>query len=140
MTEPDSPPPVSNPLVRVVLLVSGSLFAVLALAGAFLPVLPTNPFLLVAAACFARSSRTFHQRLLANRAFGPYLTQWQRDHTVPREAKLKAYGLVVVSFSISIALVDPTWLRVLLAVLGVGLFTFLAWLPTTPREPVSEET
>ena len=41
--------------------------------------------------------------------FGPYLSQWQRDRTIPREAKRKAYGLVVVSFALSIALVHATW-------------------------------
>lgn len=102
--------------------------------GAFLPVLPSTPFLLLAAACFAKSSPTFHRRLLANRVFGPYLQQWQHDHTVPREAKRKAYGLVVATFAVSIGLCDSTWLRGTLVVLGVGLILFLAWLPTTPIE------
>ena len=119
--------------MRSFLLVVGSLLTALAAVGAFLPVLPTTPFLLLAAACFARSSPAFHRRLLANRVFGPHIAQWQHDHTVPPDAKLKAYGLVVVSFAISIALVEATWLRGVLAGLGIGLLVFLVWLPTTAR-------
>ena len=126
---PDSP--VKNGLVRSCLLALGLSFTGLATLGAFLPVLPTTPFLLLAGACFARSSPAFHKRLLANRVFGPYVAQWQHDHTVPRDAKRKAYGLVVLTFAVSIALVTATWLRLTLAGLGIGLIAFLAWLPTT---------
>ncbi len=129
--------PVKTGLARSCLLVLGLLFTALATVGAFLPVLPTTPFLLLAAACFVRSSPAFHQRLLANRVFGQYIARWQHDRTVPREAKLKAYGMVVVTFAVSIAVVDATWRRGMLAGLGIGLIVFLAWLPTTARD---EET
>lgn len=127
------PPKTRHGSARWLFLVSGLLCTVLATIGAFLPLLPTTPFLLLAAASFARSSPTFHRRLLASRVFGPYLTQWQHDRTIPRAAKRKAYGLVVVTFAVSIALLDATWLRVALALLGVGLITFLARLPTAPE-------
>ena len=121
-------------IARWCLLLLGLLFTGLGAVGAFLPVLPTTPFLLLAAACFVRSSPALHQRLLANRVFGPYLSQWQRDRTVPREAKRKACGLVIVTFGLSIALVDVTWLRGMLGALGIALIIFLAWLPTTPTD------
>ena len=134
MSDQDPEPTVRNPLVRGLLLCLGLFFSTLALVGAFLPVLPTTPFLLVAAACFARSSPAFHKRLLANRAFGPYIAQWQREHTVPREAKLKAYGLLAVSFSTSVYLLEETWVRVVLIAVGCCLFVFLARLPTAASE------
>ena len=121
-------------LARWCLLVLGLLFTALGAAGAFLPVLPTTPFLLLASACFVRSSPAFHRRLLANRLFGPYIAQWQHDRTVPREAKRKAYGLVVVTFALSIGLVGATWLRGMLAGVGITLIGFLVWLPTTARD------
>ena len=127
-------------LARWCLLVGGVLSTALGMLGAFFPVLPTTPFLLLAAACFVRSSPALHQRLLANRVFGPYLSEWQQSRTVPPEAKRKACGLVVVSFAISIALVDATWLRGALAGLGVVLILFLARLPTGPREDRADET
>jgi hypothetical protein len=133
----DLPGPIKTGLARSFLLVLGVLFTTLATVGAFLPILPATPFLLLAAACFARSSPAFHRRLLANRMFGRYIAQWQHDRTVPREAKRKAYGMVVVTFAVSIAVVDATWLRGMLAGLGIGLIVFLAWLPATARD---EET
>jgi uncharacterized membrane protein YbaN (DUF454 family) len=110
------------------------LLTALATLGAFLPVLPTTPFLLLAAACFVRTSPALHQRLLENRIFGPYIAQWQHDHTIPRAAKRKAYGLAAMTFTLSILAVDSTRLRILLACIGLALMAFLAWLPTTPLE------
>jgi hypothetical protein len=133
MHDDRTPPPSRNAIARGALLGLGFAFTGLAAAGAFLPVLPTTPFLLVAAACFARSSPAFHRWLLARPVFGAYLAQWQRDRTVPREAKRKAYGLVVATFALSIWLVEATWLRAVLAALGTCLIAFLAWLPTTQR-------
>jgi len=138
MSEEPQQVPQENGFKRACLLVAGSLFTALALVGALLPVLPTTPFLIVAAACFARSSPAFHRRLHSNRAFGPYLVQWERDHTIPREAKLKAYGLVTLSFTLSILLIDAMWLRAMLVVVGTTLIVFLAWLPVTPEEQDGE--
>lgn len=125
--------------VRWGLFVIGLASTVLALVGALLPVLPTTPFLILAAACFVRSSPGFHQRLLANRMFGPYLRQWQHDHTVPRDAKRKAYGLVILSFTISIVLTQAFWLRLTLAGIGLALLILLRCLPTTPRSRPADE-
>ena len=124
---------VKTGLARWCLLLLGLLFTALGAVGAFLPVLPTTPFMLLAAACFVRSSPALHQRLLANRVFGPLISQWQRDRTVQRQAKRKAYGFVIVTFALSIALVDATWLRATLGAIGIALIMIIAWLPTTPK-------
>jgi uncharacterized membrane protein YbaN (DUF454 family) len=134
MTDADPESPPTRGLPRLLLLVAGVLCTVLAAAGAFLPVLPTTPFLILAAACFVRSSPTLYRWLLASRVFGPYIAQWQHDHTVPRAAKRKAYGLVLVTFALSIALVQLTWLRWTLGGIGVALIALLACLPTTAEE------
>ena len=119
---------------RWFLLGLGLLFTAIGMVGALLPVLPTTPFLMLAAASFMRSSPTFHRRLLANRVFGPSLAQWQRDRTLPRHAKRQAYAAVALTFSLSIAVVDAMWLRAMLAALGIGLVVLLLWLPTTPAD------
>lgn len=134
---PDGPPAPSKmtrgPL-RWLLLSLGTVLTALAAVGAFLPVLPTTPFLILAAACFVRSSPTFHARLLENRVFGPYLKQWEKDHTIPMEAKRKAYGLILVTFGVSIFVVGATALRIMLVVIALALCALLAWLPTTESE------
>jgi uncharacterized protein len=117
--------------MRWLLAVFGSLFTVLAVLGAFLPVLPTTPFLLVAGACFARSSPRFHNKLKRMPIFGAYLDQWDRDHSIPVSAKRKAYALIVIAFSFSIWAVETTAMRVVLAAVGVTLLVLLTKLPTT---------
>lgn len=132
-TAPDQPPRLSGPS-RWVLKVLGVLLLSLATVGAFLPILPTTPFLLLAVACFARSSPTLLRVVMENRIFGPYITQWQRDRSIPRSAKRKAYGLVVLSFGLSISLLDRTDLRMALLVVGLLLLAFLARLPVSEKE------
>jgi uncharacterized membrane protein YbaN (DUF454 family) len=119
--------------LRWLLVSAGVLCTVLAVVGALLPLIPTTPFLLLAGACFARSSPRLQRKLLENRLFGAYLREWQRDRTIPNQAKVKAYVLVVATFGVSIALVEETWQRGLLAGLGLALLVFLARLPTSRR-------
>ncbi len=126
---PDSPP-AGRRLRRGLLQAAGLFFSGLAIAGVVLPLVPTTPFLLLAGACFARSSPRLHHWLLSNPVFGSYLEQWQRDRTVSRVAKRKAYLVVVLSFGVSIALVHTAWIRLLLLALGACLLAFLIRLPS----------
>ena len=131
----DSPKAAAQTGFRRWLLLSAGIFlTALGTLGAFLPILPTTPFVILAAACFAKSSPAFHRRLLANRFFGSYLAQWQSDHSVPLAAKRKAYGLVVLTFSVSIYLLDGNLWRWLLAILGLLILGLLASLRTTEQE------
>ncbi len=119
-----------SPIKRVVLLTVGWLSIALAIVGIPLPVLPTTPFLILAAACFVRTSPRLHERLLSDKRFGPLLAQWQARRSIPRYAKRRAYLLIVVTFSLSIAMVDVTGLRVMLGCIALGVISFLASLKT----------
>lgn len=120
-------------LRRWLLVSAGWLAFGLGTVGVFLPLLPTTPFLILAAACFVRSSPRLHAKLLADPRVGPYLAQWQREHSIPASAKRRAYGLIVATFALSIWLVDATALRLMLAALAVGVIVFLACLKTGPE-------
>lgn len=132
----DPKPPIS-PVTRIALLIGGWIAMLLALAGVLLPLVPATPFLLIALACFVRSSPRLHQRLHENKRLGPYIAQWERDKSIPRAAKRKAYLLTIASFSISFALAPTLTLRVVVAVLGVTIVGVLACLKTT-AEPMTE--
>jgi uncharacterized membrane protein YbaN (DUF454 family) len=106
MTTPP-PQPTSGELhrsrtVRALLWVAGSLSLALGLIGVVLPGLPTTPFILLAAACYAKASPRLHQWLLNHRWFGPMLRDWESDRSLTRRTKTIAVVsmLVMVGFSI----------------------------------------
>jgi len=120
--------------VRVLFLVAGSVFVALGAIGLFLPLLPTTPLLLLAAACYARGSRRFYDWLLANRTFGPLIHEWRTYGSIPYRTKLSAIALMSLTLGISIAFfVEPAWLRLLLAALGLGLAVWMYRLPSRDR-------
>jgi len=86
-------------MMRYVFLVLGIGFVALGFIGAFLPVLPTTPFLILAAACFARSSPRLENWLLQHRQFGPLLRGWRERGAIPVKAKLMALGGMAIGFA-----------------------------------------
>lgn len=120
-----------SPLVRGVLVGAGVLCVALGVLGIFLPLLPATPFMLLAAACFARSSRRFHDWLLASRTFGPLVREWEQHRSIPRRTKLTAIALMSLTMAASIVLVvEARWLQGLLAACGVVLALWLYRIPS----------
>jgi len=118
-------------LVRALLIAAGGTCFVLGVIGIFLPLLPTTPFMLLAAACFARSSRRFHGWLLANPTFGPLIREWERHRSIPRRTKLTAIVLMSLTMATSIVFfVEPRWLQALLAAIGIGLAIWMYRIPS----------
>lgn len=120
--------------VRVALVLLGSAFVALGVAGIFLPVLPTTPFLLVAAACYARASRRFYNALLNNRWFGPAVLEWQQHRSIRYRTKLISIAMMAVTLSISIVFFvrDPR-LQAALAVFGLALAVYMYRIPSRDR-------
>jgi uncharacterized membrane protein YbaN (DUF454 family) len=87
---------------KPILIAFGLLSVGLAVLGMFLPVLPTTPLLLLALACFARSSERLHGWLLSHRAFGPVLKNWHETRSMPRRAKIVAIASIVVVGGMSV--------------------------------------
>ena len=120
--------------VRYVLLAAGFLCVGLGIAGLFLPVLPTTPFMLLAGACFARSSPRFHRWLLEHRTFGPIVGEWERHRAIPWRAKLWAIGLMSATLATSIVFfVSNPWAQGGLAAMGVALAVWLYRVPSRDR-------
>ncbi|MBC7543604.1 MAG: YbaN family protein [Candidatus Sericytochromatia bacterium] len=117
---------------RWLLIAAGSLCVILAVIGAVLPLLPTTPFLLLAAACFARSSARLHGWLYTNRYFGEYLRRYQAGEGLPMNAKLSVLAVLWLSLVYSAVVVPDrlSWLRLLFPVIGAGVTVFLLRLKT----------
>ncbi|WP_447873597.1 DUF454 family protein [Serratia fonticola] len=116
-------------MTRWLLIILGWLAVVLATLGVVLPLLPTTPFLLLAAWCFARSSPRFHHWLLYRSWFGSYLRHWQQHKALLPGAKWKAVLVIVLTFAASLWLVNLWWVRGVLLAILVILLTFMLRLP-----------
>nr|WP_261874797.1 YbaN family protein [Vibrio rarus] len=116
-------------LKRVVLLCSGVICLALGIAGAVLPLLPTTPFVLLASACFMKSSPRLNQKLRSNATFGPIIDHWQTHRGMHHSVKRKAYLFIVLSFALSITVVPLMWVKCLLGTMMVILLTWLYRLP-----------
>ncbi len=112
----------------------GTLFVLLGIAGALLPVLPTTPFMLLAAACYARASSRFYNWLLNNPAFGPTILEWRRHRSIPWRTKLAAIVLMAATLSVSIVFFVP-WpeLQAALALFGLLLAAYMYRIPSRDR-------
>ncbi len=107
---------------RWFLFMAGAVFFSLGLVGVLLPLLPTTPFMILAAACFASSSPRFHQALLNNRWFGADLRRWESTRTMKRVTKKRATLLIILTFGFSIVLL---WGDIALQGMLLGIATLL---------------
>ena len=114
---------------RILLLTLGWLAIVLGTLGIVLPLLPTTPFMLLAAWCFARSSPRFHHWLLWKSPFGRYLRHWQQHRAMPPGATVRAVCLIVATFSLSLFLVHQFWVRIMLLIMLAALLLFMWRIP-----------
>jgi uncharacterized protein len=110
-----------------------------AIAGAVLPLVPTTPFLLVAAYAFARSSPRLHAWLLGHPRFGPLITDWQRHGAISRGAKAGALTVIGLTPLITLAMQASTWILVVQLIVLVPVTLFIVTRPDRPREPAPHE-
>lgn len=103
--------PQRHPALRMIFLVVGWLSVVLGVIGIFVPVLPTTPFLLLAAACFVRSSRRFYLWLVEHPRLGPWIRDYLEGQGIPLKGKVYTLGLMWASIAFSCYLVPLPWAR-----------------------------
>lgn len=104
--------------------IAGLLALGLGILGAFLPLLPTTVFILLAAWCFAKSSPKWHQRLLNNTLFGPMIEQWESGQCIPNKAKVIAISSMLIFGTLSFLVMENMWLRIaLVALICSGIYS-----------------
>lgn len=121
----------SSRTLRIVFAALGTLCVSIGVIGVVVPVLPTTPFMLLAAACYARASARFYNWLLNTRAFGPLIVEWRRYRSIPFKTKITAIVLMSLTLATSIVFfVRNFYLQCALAALGVGLAIWLYRIPS----------
>ncbi len=123
----------SNPIARTLWIILGSALVAIGAIGAVVPGLPTTIFLILAAACYIRSSQNLYDWLISNKTFGPYLKDYREGKGMPRNAKILAISMIVL-FAGYAALfaIENLWVRVMVAVTGlIGIFYVLFKVPLT---------
>jgi uncharacterized membrane protein YbaN (DUF454 family) len=139
VTRPEPAVPVvaeaGSPRARFLYKTLGFIFVGLGVLGAFLPLLPTTPFLLVALWAFSRSSRRFHQWLYTHPRFGPRLQEWHEHGTVPVKVKVSAISAMLVSQALMIFVAHAKWY--VIATSGVFMLIGATYVLSRPSRPPS---
>jgi uncharacterized membrane protein YbaN (DUF454 family) len=118
-------------VLRWILVVSGIIFVGVGVLGMFLPLLPTTIFFLLAAWCFARSSRKFYHWLHNNKLFGKYLTAYRQGDGMTLISKVISLGILWLSIGYSIAYAtELLYVRILLAAIAIGVTWHLLTIKT----------
>lgn len=111
-----------NKVTRTLLIVGGSVSVVLAVLGMFFPILPTTPFLLLAAVCYAHSSKEFYHWLMTNRWFGAYIRNYRAGLGIPLKQKILTLILLWLTIGYSAFILVPyIWLKVILVGIAIGV-------------------
>lgn len=120
-----------NRVVRVLLIIGGSLSVIFAVLGIFLPLLPTTPLLLLAAYCFGKSSSRIHSWLINNKWFGSYIKNYQAGRGIPLYSKITAIiSMWLVMGASAIWGTDLLIVRIILPIVGTGVTIHLLRMPT----------
>jgi len=114
---------------NILLKIIGFVFVGLAILGVILPLLPTTPFLLVAAACFAKSSPYFYNMLLESHLFGGLIKNWQTSRSISQKSKTISLLSMILAAGWSCYMLDAVWLKVLVICLMMGPAIFVYRLP-----------
>lgn len=119
-------------ILRILLMIAGTVSLALGTVGLFLPILPTTPFLLVSAACYVRSSERMYNWLIRNRWFGEYIRNYQEGKGIPLKTKIFAISIlwVTILYSSFFILNEILVAQIVLLCVAVGVSVHLLRLPT----------
>lgn len=122
--------------IRFAYLVAGFVLLGLGIIGAFLPLMPTTIFVILAAACFARSNKRIETWLLSHKRFGPMIIAWRTERAIPRRGKVLAViGMVGGYVTFLIGARPELWLNLVVLAIFIGC----AWYVVSRPEPSRRE-
>lgn len=120
-----------HPIKKKLYVLAGTLCVGIGALGVLVPVLPTTPFLLLAAACYIRGSRRFYRWLMNNRWCGEFIRNYREGRGIPRRQKSALILLLWITIGGSAAFaVSRSWIRCLLLGIAAAVTAHILWLPT----------
>jgi hypothetical protein len=131
---PQNNPPSRTVLGRILWIAAGTFFLMIGLIGIAIPLLPTTPFLLLAAACYLRGSRRMYNWLLENRIFGKYLKDYYEKKGVPIRVKIGSVIFLWCTIGLSIIIIGDLMLGFVLLIVAAGVTLHIASLKTKIHE------
>lgn len=139
MNRPSTKTKTKNPLIKWVLIIAGTILLGLGVVGIFLPILPTTPFLLLAAACYARSSQRFYDWLIQSKWFGSYIKNYREGKGVP--IKIKGFTITLLWITILVSIIfilSVYWMKILLIVIAMGVSLHILTIKTYKQKNNAE--
>lgn len=120
---------------KLILLSCGYISLTLGIIGIVVPLLPTTPFILLASACFVRSSTSLNRWLLNHRVFGNYIYAFQHFHAISKKSKVTALFLLWICIVCScLFVVSVWWIRILLIIIAISVSIYLLSFKTLTNE------
>jgi len=118
--------------MKIIFATLGVISLIMAVIGFFLPLLPTVPFVLLAAFLFDRSSSKMHNWITSHTLFGKYIRDYNQDKSISIKVKVLAIAMMWISMSVSIFVVfrDTWWVQLLLVSIAVGVTVFIIGMKT----------
>ena len=117
-----------------ILILAGTFFVILGFLGIFLPVLPTTPFLLLAAACYFRSSDRFYRWLINNRILGAYIRNYFEGRGMSRKSKVITLVLLWITIGLTIIFgIQNIVIRIILVAIALGVTIHISRLKTRTK-------
>lgn len=118
-------------MAKTLLIACGTLCVAVGVIGVFVPVLPTTPFLLLAAVFYARGSERFYHWLLTNRWFGAYVSNYRQGRGIPLRQKMLTLALLWLTIGYAVAFaVSNAWVQVILLGIAVAVTIHLVKIKT----------
>jgi len=125
-------------LLKGILVGSGTFFLVIGIIGIFLPLLPTTPFLLLAAACYARGSKKFYNWLINNKLLGVYIKNYQQGKGIPLSVKIISITFLWITITFSIIIVSNYLIQIILIIIAISVTLHLLTINTIKKGKMSE--
>ena len=120
-----------NAILNKILVGTGTFFLIIGIIGIFIPILPTTPFLLLAAACYARGSKKFYNWLINNKWFGEYIKNYREGRGIPLSVKIISITFLWITIAFSTFVIIINFLiQVILIIIAIAVTIHILTIKT----------